>query len=131
MSVNQRIIILYESLNIQKKEFANQIGIAQTTLHNFLNHISEPNSKILVAILEKFPDLSAEWLLRGIEPMFNTKNRISIPDSVNEPSAVYNTEGVGELKIDIVETERQLYERIIKAKDETIEILKNELKNKT
>lgn len=132
MPINTRIILFFESLHIEKKDFADKIGIAPTSLQNILSKTSTPNSKILYKFLQSYPNVSAEWLLRGIEPMLLNLVVNENTTIVSEPQTEYKRsekEELSNLKIDIIESERQLYERIIKSKDETIEILKMQIDN--
>lgn len=47
------------------KAFAESIGIGQTTLNNYLLRKRELGLKAVEAVLNTYPDVSAEWLLRG------------------------------------------------------------------
>lgn len=47
-----------------------EIGIVQTTLNRQLNGTTVLSNSVVNAVLHRFPELSAEWLLRGKEPMY-------------------------------------------------------------
>lgn len=49
------------------KAFAESIGVGQTTLNNYLLRKRELGLKTVEAVLNTFPDVSAEWLLRGLD----------------------------------------------------------------
>jgi transcriptional regulator with XRE-family HTH domain len=65
MSVNQRIVFLYESLNLDQKEFCKQIGLNYKTINAMIKKDTPPKHDVLLAILEKFPIVSPEWLVIG------------------------------------------------------------------
>lgn len=63
--VLQRInkIISYSKLN--KSKFAKDIGMEQTTVNNQLIGKRGLSIDLVLSVLASFPDISAEWLLRG------------------------------------------------------------------
>lgn len=64
-SLKQRIIDLLLSQNVSVNLFAKSSGLKQTTLSDQINGESKVSAITLTALLEYFPNLSAEWLLRG------------------------------------------------------------------
>lgn len=72
MIINQRIRDLIESKGCSITSFAKKIGIAQTTLNNYFKYNRYPAYETLQAILMTFPDVSAEWLMRGEGEMYIT-----------------------------------------------------------
>ena len=63
--VKQRIMDLIEIKADSVYAFSKQIKVAQTTLSEYLNNGKRVSFTIIRAILEAYPDVSAEWLLRG------------------------------------------------------------------
>lgn len=55
-------------------DFSKKIGIAQTTLSNQMKSPRGISVEVIMLTLEHFPDISAEWLLRGKGDMFITDN---------------------------------------------------------
>lgn len=47
--------------------FSKLIGIHQVTLNNYILGKRKLSLEVIEAVLDTFPDVSAEWLLRGIE----------------------------------------------------------------
>ena len=90
------------------KAFAESIGIGQTTLNNYLLRKRELGLKAVEAVLNTYPDVSAEWLLRGIDTLDFGTNRLSLEESKDtKPRIPYNAsagslsnamEGVTELQ---------------------------------
>lgn len=88
------------------REFAEKIGVKQVTLNQQISGDRKLSLDIIFSILNSFPDISAEWLLRGKEPMFNTESETS----------------------DIKAGDMQkVYETVVGDKDEQIEKLKAEI----
>lgn len=59
--------IRYKHLSVAA--FARKCGLVQNTLNNNLNGVRKPTYEMVEKILNANPDLSAEWLTRGKEPM--------------------------------------------------------------
>ena len=68
-NVTQRFREFMESTGLSILAFANAIGIPQSTLNQQLNGRNGKNIgvqiSVITATLSAYPDLSAEWLLRG------------------------------------------------------------------
>ncbi len=64
-----RISKLIESTGLNPTSFAAKIGVQQRTLWNQLNGQRKLSLETVEAILDNFPDLSAEWLMRGTGDM--------------------------------------------------------------
>lgn len=72
MEIVQRIGILISDKGYTVASFAHEIGIAQTTLNNYFKFSRFPAYETLHAILHRFTDVSAEWLMRGEGDMYIT-----------------------------------------------------------
>ena len=70
MEILQRIKSLIELKGYNVNSFSKKIGIAQVTLNNYFRLNRLPAYETLHAILHTFPDVSAEWLMRGEGDMF-------------------------------------------------------------
>ena len=88
------------------REFAEKIGVKQVTLNQQISGDRKLSLDIIFSILNSFPDISAEWLLRGKGNMYNTEN--SIPDIKT-----------GDMQ--------SVYETVVRDKDEQIEKMKAEI----
>lgn len=64
-----RISIIIESTGLNPTSFAAKIGVQQMTLWNQLNGKRKLSLETVVAIIENFPDISTEWLMRGTGSM--------------------------------------------------------------
>lgn len=70
MEILQRIKRLIDAKGLNTNAFALRIGIAQTTLSTYFTKNRYPAYETLHAILHTFPEVSAEWLMRGEGDMF-------------------------------------------------------------
>ncbi len=66
----QRVRQVIEMAGMSVSKFAEKVNIGQTTLNNQLLEKRALSIDVLNKILNAFPELSAEWLLRGKGPMY-------------------------------------------------------------
>lgn len=83
-------------------DFSKMIGIAQTTLSNQMKSPRGISIEVIMLTLDQFPDISAEWLLRGKGEMLLTDNMPTF--SGNE------TESEEDLKIELSKVVAELEE---------------------
>lgn len=57
--------------------FSKLIGIHQVTLNNYILGKRKLSLEVIEAILKTFPDVSAEWLLRGCDVTNNVTNHVT------------------------------------------------------
>lgn len=55
-------------------DFSNKIGVPQTTLNNQIKSPRGISVSVILLTLQTFPDISAEWLLRGKGEMILSEN---------------------------------------------------------
>lgn len=89
--VIQKIRQLLRSRKISVTALSKAIGIPQSTLNRQITVESTMTLSTLNAILHYFPDISAEWLLRG-------KGEMSINGKPQQGAT--STRSIGELEID-------------------------------
>ncbi len=65
-------VILAKSSSIL--DFSNKIGVPQTTLNNQIKSPRGVSVSVILLTLHTFPDISAEWLLRGKGEMILSDN---------------------------------------------------------
>lgn len=61
----QRIKDIIDFYRLSNAKFAVEIGISVNTLNNYLQGKNKVSLAVVEAILEAFPEVSAEWLIRG------------------------------------------------------------------
>jgi transcriptional regulator with XRE-family HTH domain len=113
---------ILEIISIEKNQadFCKKTGIGSSKLAYWLkNPQSSPNIDAIVPILEAY-NVSADWLIRGVGDKFTksndifSKNEDINPNNNNKRNTVKNTE--------------ELYERLLKEKDERIIELKEQIR---
>ena len=106
-----RVQELLDASNFSKREFANYLGISHTVLTHFLNSRNKLGIQLLIAILEKYPDLNCRWLLFGEGEKYSNVNK-----TVAE-------------RLSVVEMENNYLKQQIADKEEIILHLKAQLKS--
>lgn len=113
MEIVQRILDLVNDKAKSKRDFAALIGMEQVTFNNYMIGKRGLSYEVVDAILRTFPEVSAEWLLRGSGEMLkDTQSPPSAANSDTEPK---------------FSTTSAMYETLIKDRDEQIEELKAEV----
>ncbi|WP_368122056.1 hypothetical protein [Bacteroides thetaiotaomicron] len=110
--VNRIRKIVDEKANGNKKEFSSIINIVQVTFNRYMNGRT-PSYEVIDSILRAFPDISAEWLLRGEGEM---KKKL---DSYSETATIDNAQKL------LIEFNKQT-EQLLKDRDDTIRNLQLE-----
>lgn len=91
-AINQRIKSVINYLSISDREFANKIGIPQTTISNIFNRDSDVKFSVIEAVINQFGFISLDWLLTGKGDMLKKDNeelvKLSIEESVTKSIGV-------------------------------------------
>lgn len=116
-------IVHYYGLNMSS--FAKKVNIGKTLLAKYVNQGSQPSYANIVSILNAFPEVSAEWLLRGVGPMLLKGEGTPDAQSIQE-MADKAVESSIEIAKDITEVKLDFY----KKDNNRLEIEMQELKNK-
>ena len=64
--ISGRISKLIEHLNVGPSDFMSRVHVSRQTYHNLKTGKSRPDYKTIHEILIGFPEVSAEWLMRGV-----------------------------------------------------------------
>lgn len=78
----------------KQKDLAQMLGYTQHTINKFITGKNKINGKFASALLERFPEINKDYLLKGIEPIFlddEVKTPGTSTDEVAEPPALYET----------------------------------------
>lgn len=73
--LNQRIKELLKEKRWTVNSLSKQINMSQPTLNRQITGVASIDAMLLVGLLTLFPDVSAEWLLRGVGSMTNTEKK--------------------------------------------------------
>ena len=76
-ALKQRVIEIVQSdYKSSVNKFAAELGLRQTTLNDQINGNGKISATTILSILQVRPDISAEWLLRGIGDKTNNPSSI-------------------------------------------------------
>lgn len=85
--VKSRIREVLKEYSASVTQIANQFNVNQKTLNNQINDTTTLSTSTILLILEAYPDVSAEWLLRGKGKMTNVY--LTDPDKASKGDRVY------------------------------------------
>ncbi len=63
MEINQRILELIKALEITNQKFAESININPSNIAHITSGRSKPSYPMIFSILEKYPEVSPDWLI--------------------------------------------------------------------
>ena len=98
MTINERILEVMKTFNMNKNQFANKLGVHPTVVHNIVDENgrgNEPSFKFLSRLMSSFEDINGDWLLTGRGEIFRSKKESLT--SLNESNPLQEIE---ELKKD-------------------------------
>lgn len=82
----QRLMSVLEVNTITVNALAKKINVPQPTLNAQLKGERALTSRIIVGILEAFPDVSADWVMRGKGSMYDSDNsKTNIVEAADSP----------------------------------------------
>lgn len=71
-------LISIKSQGMSETAFADSLGMKQQTLNNYVRGVNKLSVSFISILLESFPDISAEWLMRGEGSMYITDDLPSL-----------------------------------------------------
>lgn len=74
MCIKERLLQFAEARKLTKAEIERLCGLGRNSFNNSKSMSSDALARLLLAC----PDLSAEWLMRGIGPMFKTEAQTNV-----------------------------------------------------
>ena len=72
--MKDRIFLLIETKELTFGKFADEIGVERSTISHIKSDRSKPSLDMAQKVLERYPEVSAEWLILGRGPMFRQTN---------------------------------------------------------
>lgn len=88
-AVKQRIREVLTVKESNPTKLSKDFSVNQKTLNNQINSDVQLSSSTILLILKAFPDLSAEWLLRGEGSMIKNENNITKHDDMSREMTFY------------------------------------------
>ncbi len=70
MSEQERLLTLMQDKGLNAKEFASEVGISSATMSNVINGRNNPSLEVIQKVLNRFRNVSPEWLVLGVGPMY-------------------------------------------------------------
>ncbi|MDR1631621.1 MAG: helix-turn-helix domain-containing protein [Dysgonamonadaceae bacterium] len=83
-----RIRKIMEEKGLNSASFADKIKVSRGTITHVLNGRNETTLKVVLKVLEAFPDINSEWLLFGKDPMYHREKVFIQP--VQEPTLPFD-----------------------------------------
>lgn len=87
----ERIKELIAYTGLSDRAFALKCGLKQNTFSRQLNGLNEVSTQTALSILSTFPEISAEWLLRGNGEMLLTSEQPTASNENNRLSKLIDT----------------------------------------
>ena len=69
VTIFQRIKLILENKQVSVNSLSKLVDVAQTTLNTQLRGERALSANVVAKVLIAFPDVSAEWLMRGVGTM--------------------------------------------------------------
>ena len=122
-SITSRIFEFLERENIAQSQLARTVGITRANITEWKSGASQPSPKVILKILFHFPEIDANWLIRG-------STNININDSSQHQKTTGKQSSNTISNISGGSTELEFLRETIKDKNEQITFLRDLLKNK-
>jgi transcriptional regulator with XRE-family HTH domain len=121
MSVQERFRELLFALNKNAAQLAKELSTSPTAIGNILKGDSLPSSKIIIPLIEKYPEINIYWLLVGEGKTFRKET--------NENKQVGGNKD-DDSKIQKLTTEIKYLKKEIKVLEASNTTLSNQIKDK-
>ena len=72
MNERERIDEVRKSMNMSARQFADEIHVRPGTISNMMAGRNNPSLDVMRRIMERYPTLNPEWLIRGVGEMWRT-----------------------------------------------------------
>lgn len=67
MDIKDRINLIIQQYSLTPSKFADVIGVQRSNISHILSGRNKPSLDFILKVLEKFPDISSDWLIKGEE----------------------------------------------------------------
>ena len=78
--MKDRILQLVEDKNLTLGAFADEIGVERSTMSHIKAERSKPSLDVAQKILERYPEVNADWLILGKGPIYRQKTNSREPN---------------------------------------------------
>ena len=76
LELKDRLNEMLKAYGLNQANIAKEVGIATSTISNYYSGKKESSLRFLMALLNKYPDLSADWLMKGEGEMNKKKEEM-------------------------------------------------------
>ena len=111
LEVKGRIKTLLRERHITENQLAGDGRFSQKVLNKQISHEATLTAEMVLYILDKFPDVSADWLMRGVETRENGNVVGDNNIANNRNTTVNDTDAVRGLVQQLSEKDRQMAEK--------------------
>lgn len=84
MDICIRFAEILKNLGKNANSLSKELGLSQTALKKVITGEHQPSSKVLIPLLEKYPQVNSNWLLTGRGEMFLKETISSEKDKLIE-----------------------------------------------
>lgn len=84
ITIYQRIMLILEDKQVSVNALSKLVDMSQTTLNTQLKGERALSANVVAKVLVAYPDVSAEWLMRGIGTMYHKEGADDSPYMVAE-----------------------------------------------
>jgi len=88
----ERINKILSYYNLTSSQFANEIGVQRSAMSHILSGRNNPSLDFILKILNRFPEISTDWLLMGTGEMINNTNKDKQDDLFSNDDDSYSKE---------------------------------------
>ena len=74
ITIYQRIMLILEDKQVSVNALSKLVDMSQTTLNTQLKGERALSANVVSKVLVAFPDVSAEWLMRGVGTMYSNQD---------------------------------------------------------
>ena len=71
VTIYQRIMLILDDKQVSVNALSKLVGMSQTTLNTQLKGERALSANVVAKVLSVFPDVSAEWVIRGVGTMYH------------------------------------------------------------
>lgn len=74
VTIYQRIMLIFEDKQVSVNALSKLVDMSQTTLNTQLKGERTLSANVVAKVLVAYPDVSAEWLMRGVGTMYSNQD---------------------------------------------------------
>lgn len=82
-NIKDRIALIIEYKGLNSSKFADIVDIQRSRMSHIMSGRNNPSIDVVVRIVEKFPEISTDWLINGKGEMLNEEEKILNLSSTN------------------------------------------------